>query len=118
MNKAIEISVQKNYTIIKILLNEYNIYNTAFIAKSGEDAVSSISTPYVIIDFNEVTYIDSSGIGSLAHIKKALNNKGIEMICVGMIENIIKVFKITNTESLFKIYDSLDEGVNFINSNL
>jgi anti-anti-sigma factor len=118
MDKAIELTVYENYTILKILLKEYNIYNTTSLSKSCEDAIDRISTPFVLIDFNEVSYIDSSGIGSLAHIKKILNTKGIEMICVGMIENVIKVFRITNTEALFKIFDKLDEGIKFVNENL
>ncbi len=117
MDKSIELTVKENYTILKILLKEYNIYNTTSISKLFEEEIASISTPYVFIDFNEVLYIDSSGIGSLAHIKKSLNKKGIEMICIGMIENVIKVFKITNTETLFHILDSVEEAIKFISAD-
>ncbi len=118
MDKAIELTFKKNYTILKILLKEYNIYNTTSLSKKIEEAIIEISTPYVLVDFNDVLYIDSSGIGSLAHVKKSLNKKGIEMICIGMIENVIKVFKVTNTESLFHIFDKLDDGIKFIDNNL
>jgi anti-anti-sigma factor len=118
MAKTIDLFVKEKYTLLKILLNEYNIYNTTSLSKSYEDAIPAIKTPYVIIDFTEVTYIDSSGIGSLAHVKKNLNKNGIEMLCAGMIENVIKVFRITNTESLFQIFDTVDDSVKFINANL
>lgn len=118
MDKAIEISAGEKYTLLKILFKECNIYNTTALSKNAEEAITAISTPFVIIDFSQVLFIDSSGIGTVVHIKKNLTIKNIEMICTGLNENVMQVFRITKTEALFKIFKSLDEGIKYIESNL
>jgi anti-anti-sigma factor len=117
MSNPIDIIVYENYTVIKILFKEYDIHNTTTLLRSSEDVIATLTTPHVIIDFSQVVYIDSSGIGSIAHIKKILTKNGIDLICVGMIDSVMKVFRITNTEALFKIFNTLDEGIKYIEEN-
>ncbi len=65
----------------------------------------------VIINLENVTYIDSSGIGtlitSLSKIKK-INGK---MCIINVYDSVKKVFELTKLTTFFKIYTSENEAV-------
>ncbi len=65
----------------------------------------------VIINLENVTYIDSSGIGtlitSLSKIKK-INGK---MCIINVYDSVKKVFELTKLTTFFKIYTSENEAI-------
>ena len=65
----------------------------------------------IVINLNDVSYIDSSGIGALIlsslHLKKY--KMGLKIINVSA--SVKKVFELTNLTSFFDIYDSEKEAI-------
>ncbi len=71
----------------------------------------------VIINLENVTYIDSSGIGtlitSLSKIKK-INGK---MCIINVYDSVKKVFELTKLTTFFKMYSSESEALEAFSSN-
>jgi anti-sigma B factor antagonist len=76
---------------------------------SNKDSLGAIllqgeSADYVIIDMSDTTYIDSSALHCLVHLKKRLMARGEGAIhLLGVRPNIRKLFTVTGLDALFEI---------------
>jgi len=64
----------------------------------------------MIIDLTEVDFIDSSGLGSLVSILKALSKEG-SLVITGLKKKTEQIFKLTRMDSVFTIYPSVNEAL-------
>jgi anti-sigma B factor antagonist len=65
----------------------------------------------VILDLSEVPYIDSSGLGSLVSAYISRQKTGRSVALSGVNERVFRLFEITKTESLFLMFETLDDAV-------
>jgi anti-sigma B factor antagonist len=65
----------------------------------------------VIVDLSEVPYIDSSGLGSLVSAYITRQKAGRRVALSGVNERVFRLFEITKTESLFLMFETLDDAV-------
>jgi len=70
---------------------------------SENDSVS------VILDFEKISYIDSSVIGFLVEIFNERKNAGGTLGFLNVNEKIKNIFELANLTRFFKIYSSIDE---------
>lgn len=69
---------------------------------------------YVILDFSQTHYIDSTGIGVIVALhKQALANAGA-VAFVNMDQNIKNLLKMTALDRVLNIFDTLEEAVRFL----
>jgi anti-sigma B factor antagonist len=66
----------------------------------------------VIINLEQVSYIDSSGIGALISSLSNLKKYQGGLKIINVFASVRKVFELTKLTSFFEIYDSEDEAVN------
>lgn len=59
----------------------------------------------VIVDMSETTYIDTTALGCLIRLKKAMVANGGELQLVGVTPNIRRILTITKLDSIFEIND-------------
>lgn len=64
----------------------------------------------LVIDFTEVDFIDSSGLGSLVSILKALSGDG-RITLAGLHKKTAQIFKLTRLDNVFTIYPSVTEAL-------
>ena len=86
-----------------------------FVSLNGEIDISNVKllNEYIekmyeqgnefIVDFENLTYIDSTGLGALVHIYKALDAEGKKLTIKNVNDNIKKLFAITNLDNLIGI---------------
>lgn len=65
----------------------------------------------VILDFSQVPYIDSSGLGSLvsAYVSRQKAGRGVAL--TGVNERVLRLFEVTRTDSLFLIFPTVDDAI-------
>lgn len=66
----------------------------------------------IIINLENVSYIDSSGIGALISSLSNLKKIGGGLKIIHVYDSVRKVFELTKLTSFFDIYDSEDEALN------
>ncbi len=71
------------------------------------NAVRREITPTIILDFSEVPYLDSSGLGSLVSAYTSFQKMGRRVALTGVNPRVLKVFEITKTDSIFLMFDSV-----------
>jgi len=65
----------------------------------------------IILNFQDVTYIDSSGIGALLNIYKETKKRNINMFFVNIHGSVKKVIELTKLDDYFPIVRSEDEAM-------
>lgn len=64
-----------------------------------------------LVDFAGTGYIDSSGLGVLVSLSKKIREHGGELRLSSLNEDLRTLFELTKLDTLFRIADSRDEGL-------
>ena len=71
--------------------------------------LTASGTPHVVLDLNEVEFVDSSGLGAIVAAMKQLGGTR-RLDLAGLTPTVDRVFRLTRMESVFTIHDSLAEA--------
>ena len=85
----------------------------ANVAPDLKKAVSDIidaGTSRIMLDLEEVQFMDSSGLGAVISSFKLTGQKGEFVIC-NMNEAVREIFTLTHMDRLFEIYPNADDGL-------
>lgn len=63
------------------------------------------STQAIILDFNELDYMNSSGIGLLVTLLIRANRQNQKLLAVGLNEHYKQIFELTRLDEAISIYD-------------
>jgi len=91
-----------------------------YTAPQFKDAVNSIlaaGQKHLLINMAKVTYMDSSGFGTLLSATKRLRPEGGTVNLVRCNSAIDRILKITRLNTIFETFDSVDEAVNSVKSS-
>lgn len=67
-------------------------------------------TRHVIIDFSEVSHINSSGLGALVSAVATMRKVKGDIRLAHLDPNVLDVFEVTRLVQIFEIYDSVDRA--------
>ena len=99
-------SVEINVTgevVTAYLSGEIDHHNAKQIREEIDSAIELNIPSLLILDFKEVSFMDSSGIGLVMGRFRNLQKSGAELHIVGTPPNIYKVFKLSGIEKLAKL---------------
>ena len=72
--------------------------------------LTQLPTPRVVLDMSRVAFLDSSGLGAVVAVMKALApERKLELSC--LTNTVQKVFRLTRMDSLFTIHDQTPDGL-------
>ncbi len=85
--------------------------------KAGLDVVKedlnklteSVEGKYLVLDFSELNFINSEGIGFLMTMQYRLTKKDKELVVVGAAEHVFDVLKVIGLLNVMKHFATLDE---------
>jgi anti-sigma B factor antagonist len=66
---------------------------------------------HVVMDFSQVQYIDSSGIGTIVRMFRGLKEKGGTMVLAGCSDSVTKVFTLINFQKYFQFFATREEAI-------
>jgi len=76
-----------------------------------QHAIRRENSATVVLDFSEVPYVDSAGLGSLVSAYISRHKSGHRMALSGVNPRVMKLLEITRTESLFLIFETVEEAM-------
>lgn len=71
--------------------------------KEAAIALFEAGNTRLIIDFSEITFVDSSGLGALIGVLKRVGNRGEILVC-GLSDSLKQMFRITRMDRVFTAY--------------
>ena len=89
---------------------EINIHTSVELRKVFEKFITH-SEKKLLVDFSNVSYIDSSGLATLIEMLQRLKRIGGTLRLSGMVDKVKNVFEITKVHKLFAIFDSRQEAL-------
>ncbi len=63
----------------------------------------------LLLDLADVSYMDSSGVGTMVYVKREIERDSRQMILVGLQPRVRSVFEITHLDKFFKIVDRVED---------
>ncbi len=104
----IEPVLQDNLLIANLNVKEANL-TISEIFKTELIALVNAGHKLIVVNFQKVTYVDSSFLGALvAGLKAAIPQKS-EIVVVNLNADIRNLFELIRMDKVFKIYDRLEE---------
>ena len=89
------------------LTGEVDLHNSPQVRKQLLAVVKAGSS--VVVDFSELTYIDSSGIATLVEAYNVAKNKQLSLTILGAKGAPLQVMELTHLNKVFPMINSLDE---------
>lgn len=65
----------------------------------------------LLLDLSDVTLVDSSGVGLFVTAHRRAEESGASFALAGLAGPVGRVFALTRTDKLLRIYDTVDEGL-------
>lgn len=109
--------------IIKNRQNDVTILEIQGVIKLGESArefssylekVLNDETGPVMINFESINYMDSTGLGELIGYLQKFEDKHRKMALVRPSHRILALLKITKLDTVFKIFESRDDALVYL----
>lgn len=97
--------------------------NGALNARSAEEAKQTFrnlvedGVTQVVVDLNEVPFIDSSGLAALVSGLKTLGGEAANLKLAAPQSQAKLLFELTMFDRVFEIHDSVDDAMNSLNTN-
>ena len=99
---SIEIRMNEENLLAKIS-GELDHHTAAAMRTELDEKISNLNPHKLMLDFSDVSFMDSSGIGLVMGRYKILSKMGTEFHIVGASPQIYKIFKLAGIEKLAKL---------------
>lgn len=110
-NARIETSLRHRADLpVLDVVGEIDIYTTPQFKEAVSAAIEE-GKPGIIINMSQVTYMDSSGFGTLLSATKRLRPINGALFLSGCNDAITRMLQITRLNTIFGIYDTEDDAV-------
>ncbi|BFM40929.1 STAS domain-containing protein [Synechocystis sp. LKSZ1] len=73
------------------------------------DQLIACKVDIIIVDFKDVTFMDSSGLGSLVQALKITREAGVKLLLCSFNEQIKMLFELTGMERVFEVFTGREE---------
>lgn len=93
-----------------VTVNEPRIDAAVALAFKESMRAETEGVPSVILNLEQVEFVDSSGLGAIVAAMKLMGNPRA-MALAGLTPTVEKVFRLTRMDSVFPLFTSLDEAL-------
>lgn len=109
MELSVTTSRQGDVTVVSVA-GEVDVYTAAQLRAALDEEVAA-ERVQLVVDLDDVTFLDSTGLGVLVgRLKLVRNHSGwLRLVCSN--ERILRVFRITGLDKVFGIHSSVDEAL-------
>ena len=95
--------------VIKILGGRLDAYCAQDFKKQVVDMLEE--NPKVVVSLEDVSFVDSSGLGALLSCLREANKRGGDMKIAGTQPPVRAMFELTRMHRVFEIFNTADEAV-------
>jgi anti-sigma B factor antagonist len=108
---SLDISVKKDQGSSQLrIVGEVDMYSSPQVRRALLELIKQKQSP-IIIDLNEVGYMDSSGVATLIEGLQMCAEYNGTLLIVGLRDNVREVFELTRLDKIFKIYQNIEAAM-------
>lgn len=116
MNKEMKLGITKNALVVKFIGDVDNLVCEPYKNKL-ETVINENKYKKVIMDFSNVTFIDSSGLGLILGRYNQLKKHNGNLYMTGVSKQTEKIFNIAGIWTIMNKYDSLDDALKTVGAS-
>jgi anti-sigma B factor antagonist len=106
----LEVTTESTATVCIVrVVGEVDVYTAPRLKGALSEAVDS-GCGLVVVDMEQVGFIDSSGLGVLVGALRRVKEAGGDLRLVCGRENVIKIFRITGLDKVFPMFSTVDQA--------
>ncbi len=99
-----------SFSVISISIEEIDFIKTPKLSAEIVKKLEEIDYPNVVLVFDGLYYIDSTGMSSLINISRTMSERKREMVLVCGNSRIIQLFGIAKMGTYFKIFNNMEDA--------
>lgn len=107
----------KDISILRIEQDKLDFASIVNVEKKLYDLIGK-GVKAILIDFENIAHVDSRSVVVLVGFNIQCNNKNVIMGLFNLCEDVKYVFRVTNVDSVLRIYATEEEAVNNVNELL
>ena len=107
---AIKINVKPDGLTVAVG-GELDHHNASVMRMEADEAIQSLRPKCVFIDFGEVTFMDSSGIGFVMGRYRLVSAYGGNVEVVNLSDRVFKMMKLAGLDKLVKLQKKTEKGI-------
>jgi anti-anti-sigma factor len=114
--KMIEMTKNGDFYILDIKVEELDFIKTPKFSEEMRDKLDETQYPSIILNLENLYYIDSTGLSSLINISRKIqeHNSEKEMVVVCNSPKIIQIFNIAKISNFFRIFGNLSDAEHYL----
>lgn len=105
---------KKDNTLIVYLVGELDHHSAEEVRVKIDDRIDRDNIKSLVMNFKEVTFMDSSGIGVVIGRFKKLQGRNGNVCVVEVNNRVDKVFKLSGLYKIINSYENLEEAIRCI----
>jgi anti-sigma B factor antagonist len=113
-DKYLKCSNYKDFTLMEIMTSELDLMKSPGVLKLIKNELADLEYPDTILDLNNLSYIDSTGLGILVATKNLMDKNHKEIVISCGSRKILQVFEIAKIDKFFKVFDKREDAVAYI----
>ncbi|WP_432797513.1 STAS domain-containing protein [Poriferisphaera sp. WC338] len=98
-------------TLIQFDITEITGRSAGDMTKTISETFSPAIGTHILIDMNNITYIDSTGLGMLSLFLRMAGNTGGQLAIIGADPAIADLIAVSGLHHRFQLYDALDDAI-------
>ena len=110
---SLKITENNNYITVNIIdSTKIELQNSKDFKAEMFNIINEQGFHRIILDLNNIEFIDSAGLGSLVSIfKQTRGHQDGKLVIINLSGHPKKLFKVTNMDRLFVVADSIDDAI-------
>lgn len=107
---SLAIDIRRDASTVEVQLRgEIDLRNSPRL-RSALVEVAGLRPKRVILDLSNVSYVDSSGMGTIVEFRRKLDPAGGALILAGLQPRVRSVLEITRLDHFFRLAETIDEA--------
>lgn len=98
--------------LVEILSAELDHHVARDVREEVDTILMKKQIDYIILDFQYVNFMDSSGIGVIIGRYKKIVNHGGRVSVINMSSRVKKLFNLSGMSKIINIYDTFEDAIN------
>jgi anti-anti-sigma factor len=111
-----ELTDRGNYSLMSLKIEEMDFIKTPKFSELMGEKLEEIQYPNIILNLDNLYYIDSTGLSSLINMSRKISENNNEMVVVCSTSKILQLFDIAKISMFFKIFDSINEAEKYLSA--
>lgn len=110
----IKIRSRKNITIIDLFGSEIDHKNTSLLTEKLLNLINNEGIQYIALNMENISWLTSSGIGSLLNIRKSINKADGELCIFNINPQVLDSIRVLMIDRILPVFNNEDEAIEYL----